>query len=109
MTDANRGRIHAAGGAIGEALAWLALAGAMWIYCCRFDGEFSAYLWGPVAWPRAVMVAIAVLALVHLARQRLAVMPDSVVPILLLEVRRADPQHDQAFARAVDTPKAPTC
>lgn len=45
-----------------EAGAWFALAAGMWIYSCRFDGEFPAYLWGPVSWPRAVLAAIVVLA-----------------------------------------------
>ena len=47
----------------GEAGAWLVLAAGMWIYSYRFDGEFPAYLWGPVSWPRAVLAAIVVLAL----------------------------------------------
>ena len=50
-----------------EAGAWLALAVGMWIYSYRFDGEFPAYLWGPVSWPRAVLAAIVVLALAQLA------------------------------------------
>ena len=45
-----------------EAGAWLALAAGMWLYSYRFDGEFPAYLWGPVSWPRAVLAAIVVLA-----------------------------------------------
>ena len=49
----------------GEAGAWLVLAAGMWIYSYRFDGEFPAYLWGPVSWPRAVLAAIVVLALVQ--------------------------------------------
>ena len=49
-----------------EAGAWLALAAGMWIYSYRFDGEFPAYLWGPVSWPRAVLAAIVVLALAQL-------------------------------------------
>ena len=49
-----------------EAGAWLALAAGMWIYSYRFDGEFPAYLWGPVSWPRAVLAAIVVLALTQL-------------------------------------------
>ena len=57
-----RGRIPR----LGEAGAWLAIALGMWIYSFRFDGEFPAYLWGPVAWPRAVLAAIVVLALVQL-------------------------------------------
>ena len=57
-----RGRIPR----LGEAGAWLALAVGMWIYSFRFDGEFPAYLWGPVSWPRAVLAAIVVLALVQL-------------------------------------------
>ena len=51
---------------LGEAGAWLVLAVGMWIYSFRFDGEFPAYLWGPVSWPRAVLAAIVVLALVQL-------------------------------------------
>lgn len=59
-----------------EAGAWLALAAGMWLYSYRFDGEFPAYLWGPVAWPRAVLVAIVVLALAQLAlRTVLALRP----------------------------------
>ena len=46
---------------------WIALAVGMWIYSYRFDGEFPAYLWGPVSWPRAVLVVIVVLALAQLA------------------------------------------
>ena len=46
---------------------WLVLAAGMWLYSYRFDGEFPAYLWGPVAWPRAVLAAIVVLALAQLA------------------------------------------
>ena len=49
-----------------EAGAWLVLAAGMWIYSYRFDGDFPAYLWGPVSWPRAVLAAIVVLALVQL-------------------------------------------
>ena len=49
-----------------EAGAWLALAAGMWIYSFRFDGDFPAYLWGPVSWPRAVLAAIVVLALAQL-------------------------------------------
>lgn len=49
-----------------EAGAWLALAAGMWLYSYRFDGEFPAYLWGPVSWPRAVLAAIVVLALTQL-------------------------------------------
>ena len=49
-----------------EAGAWLALAAGMWVYSYRFDGEFPAYLWGPVSWPRAVLAAIVVLALAQL-------------------------------------------
>ena len=51
---------------VAEAGAWLALAAGMWIYSYRFDGEFPAYLWGPVSWPRAVLAAIVVLALAQL-------------------------------------------
>ena len=54
-----------------EAGAWLALAAGMWLYSYRFDGEFPAYLWGPVSWPRAVLVAIVVLALAQLALRTL--------------------------------------
>ena len=50
-----------------ECGAWLALAAGMWAYSYRFDGEFPAYLWGPVSWPRAVLAAIVVLALAQLA------------------------------------------
>ena len=32
----------------------------------RFDGEFPAYLWGPVSWPRAVLAAIVIPALAQL-------------------------------------------
>ena len=62
VTASGRGRIPR----FGEAGAWLALAVGMWIYSFRFDGEFPAYLWGPVSWPRAVLAAIVVLALVQL-------------------------------------------
>ena len=62
VTASERGRIPR----LGEAGAWLALAVGMWIYSFRFDGEFPAYLWGPVSWPRAVLAAIVVLALVQL-------------------------------------------
>ena len=62
VTASERGRIPR----LGEAGAWLALAAGMWIYSFRFDGEFPAYLWGPVSWPRAVLAAIVVLALVQL-------------------------------------------
>ena len=50
-----------------ECGAWLALAAGMWAYSYRFDGEFPAYLWGPVSWPRAVLAVIVVLALAQLA------------------------------------------
>ena len=62
VTASGRGRIPR----FGEAGAWLVLAVGMWIYSFRFDGEFPAYLWGPVSWPRAVLAAIVVLALVQL-------------------------------------------
>ena len=62
VTASGRGRIPR----FGEAGAWLALAVGMWIYSFRFDGEFPAYLWGPVSWPRAVLAAIVVLAVVQL-------------------------------------------
>ena len=62
VTASGRGRLPR----LGEAGAWLALAVGMWIYSFRFDGEFPAYLWGPVSWPRAVLAAIVVLALVQL-------------------------------------------
>ena len=50
-----------------EAGVWLMMAAGMWIYSYRFDGEFPAYLWGPVSWPRAVLATIVVLALAQLA------------------------------------------
>ena len=50
-----------------ETAAWLLLAAGMWLYSFRFDGDFPAYLWGPVSWPRAVLVAIVILALAQLA------------------------------------------
>ena len=62
VTASGRGRLPR----FGEAGVWLALAVGMWIYSFRFDGEFPAYLWGPVSWPRAVLAAIVVLALVQL-------------------------------------------
>ena len=69
VTAAQRGRIAPAV----EAGAWLALAAGMWIYSYQFDGEFPAYLWGPVSWPRAVLAAIVVLALAQLALRTMPV------------------------------------
>lgn len=63
MMASDRGRIFL----FVETGAWLVLAAGMWIYSRRFDGDFPAYLWGPVSWPRAVLAAVVVLALVQLA------------------------------------------
>jgi hypothetical protein len=56
-----------------ETVLWLGLVVGMWLYSYQFDGEFKAYDWGPVAWPRAIMIAIAVIALIHLATQAMLI------------------------------------
>ena len=63
MMASDRGRIFL----FVETGAWLVLAAGMWIYSFRFDGDFPAYLWGPVSWPRAVLAAVIVLALAQFA------------------------------------------
>lgn len=58
-----------------ETGAWLVLAAGMWIYSFRFDGDFPAYLWGPVSWPRAVLAAVVVLALAQFAMRLVTASP----------------------------------
>jgi hypothetical protein len=43
---------------------WMTVAAGMWIYSYSFDRELSTYALGPVAWPRAVILLIAVVAIV---------------------------------------------
>ena len=41
---------------------WISVAVGMWAYSYSFDRELSTYAFGPVAWPRAVILLIAVVA-----------------------------------------------
>ena len=81
---------------------WLALAAGMWIYSYRFDGEFPAYLWGPVSWPRAVLVAIVVLAVAQLLL-RTVLAPRSEPPAAQIGVRTDDGAGEDATTH--DTPQ----
>lgn len=42
---------------------WMTVAVGMWIYSYSFDRELSTYALGPVAWPRAVILLIVVVAI----------------------------------------------
>jgi hypothetical protein len=47
---------------LAEPAIWLVIAVGMWVYSYRFDQELSTYALGPVWWPRAVILLIAVSA-----------------------------------------------
>ena len=52
-----------------ELAVWLALVTGMWIYSYQFDRELQAYAFSPVAWPRAVLLFIALAAIVAWAAE----------------------------------------
>jgi hypothetical protein len=47
---------------LAEPAIWLIIAAGMWVYSYRFDQELSSYALGPVWWPRAVILLIALAA-----------------------------------------------
>jgi hypothetical protein len=47
---------------LAEPAIWLVIAAGMWVYSYRFDQELSSYALGPVWWPRAVILLIALAA-----------------------------------------------
>lgn len=49
---------------------WMAVVVGMWIYSYSFDRELSTFAFGPVAWPRAVIILIAVVAIVSFLSDR---------------------------------------
>ena len=42
---------------------WLALCVGLWIYSYTFDIELSTYRWGPVGWPRGIILLVVIAAL----------------------------------------------
>ncbi len=52
-----------------ELAVWLALVAGMWIYSYQFDRELQAYAFSPVAWPRAVLLFIALAAVLACAAE----------------------------------------
>ena len=86
----------------GEAGAWLVLAAGMWIYSYRFDGEFPAYLWGPVSWPRAVLAAIVVLALAQFAVRTVIERRSETVPADAHSDRHGETRHEDRSAGDAD-------
>lgn len=51
---------------------WMSVAVGMWIYSYSFDRELSTYAFGPVAWPRAVILLIAIVAVLSFLADRRA-------------------------------------
>jgi hypothetical protein len=51
---------------------WISVAVGMWIYSYSFDRELSTYAFGPVAWPRAVILLIVVVAILSFLSDRQA-------------------------------------
>lgn len=49
---------------------WLAIAAGMWFYSMQFDADLEAYRFGPVSWPRGIMILIALVALIHFFHQK---------------------------------------
>ena len=85
---------------------WMTVAAGMWIYSYSFDRELSTYAFGPVAWPRAVILLIAAVAIlsflsdwrlannksvVRLDDEELAIEQPMDGAALFDEIRRFDP------------------
>jgi hypothetical protein len=73
-----------------ECAIWLAIAVGMWIYSYAFDIELSTYALGPVSWPRAIIVLVAIAAIGAFvadrhARRRQHDRPDGEQPVAAAE------------------------
>ena len=48
-----------------ETAIWLGIALGMWVYSGQFEADLEAYRYGPVSWPRAMFILMAVFAVGH--------------------------------------------
>jgi Tripartite tricarboxylate transporter TctB family len=75
-----------------ELAIWLALVIGMWVYSYQFDRKLQSYAFGPVAWPRAVLLFIALAAVIACAA----------------DWRRNRATEARSAADSVPTPRTPT-
>lgn len=75
-----------------ELAIWLTLVIGMWVYSYQFDRKLQSYAFGPVAWPRAVLLFIALAAVIAFAA----------------DWRRNQAAEARPAADIVRTPRTPT-